>query len=78
MKDYNCECIFYLGIEIIKYLKLENRYLYIDEYYNVIKEIYNDYQKYDNKNKSLLDSIDEYINKRISEIRNKVKIAINK
>ena len=31
IKDYDCECIFYLGIQIIKYLELEDKCLYIDE-----------------------------------------------
>lgn len=61
VKDYDCECIFYLGLQIEKMLSLGEKWLLIDEYYNAIKEIYEDYKKYDNKNKSLLDSINDYI-----------------
>lgn len=61
MRDYDCECIFYLGLQIEKMLSLGEKWLLIDEYYNAIKEIYEDYKKYDNKNKSLLDSINDYI-----------------
>ena len=77
IKDYDCECIFYLGIQIIKYLELEDKCLYIDEYYDTIKEIYNDYKNYDNNNKSLLDSVNDYIDEKIDEIGKKVKVAIN-
>lgn len=61
MRDYDCECIFYLGLQIEKMLSLGEKWLLIDEYYNAIKGIYEDYKKYDNKNKSLLDSINDYI-----------------
>lgn len=60
--DYKNECIFYLGMEIVKALLLEEQPMFIDVYYNTIKEIYEDYKKYDNNNKSLLDSIHDYIN----------------
>ena len=77
LKDYDYECIFYLGIQTIKYLELEDKCLYIDKYYNTIKEIYNDYKNYDNTNKSLLDSINDYINEKHDEIAKKVEVVIN-
>ena len=49
--------------------------MYIDVYYNTIKEIYEDYKKYDNKNKSLLDSIHDYINKNEQKILKQVSKA---
>lgn len=73
--DYKSECIFYLGIQIMKALLLEERHMYIDVYYNTIKEIYEDYKKYDNKNKSLLDSINDYINENEQKILKQVSKA---
>ena len=73
--DYKSECIFYLGIEIMKALFLEEHHMYIDVYYDTIKEIYEDYKKYDNKNKSLLDSIHDYINKNEQKILKQVSKA---
>lgn len=56
MKDIK----FYLSILIFdKYLK--NKWLLIDEYKNSINQITKDYIEYDNKKKSLLDSINDYI-----------------
>ena len=75
IKDYDCECIFYLGMEIMKALLLEEQPMYIDVYYDTIKEIYEDYKKYDNKNKSLLDSIHDYINKNEQKILKQVSKA---
>lgn len=71
--DYDLQCIFYLGIEVRKMLLLEEQFLYIDVYFDKIKEIYQDYKKYDNKKRSLLDSIHDYINENESEIIEKVK-----
>lgn len=75
--DYKSECIFYLGMEIMKalLLLLEEQPMYIDVYYNTIKEIYEDYKKYDNKNKSLLDSINDYINNNEQKILKQVSKA---
>lgn len=70
--DYKNECMFYLGIEIMKMLLFEGQHMYIDIYYDTIKEIYEDYKKYDNNKKSLLDSIHDYINENKQEIWNKV------
>lgn len=73
--DYKSECIFYLGMEIMKALLLEEQPMYIDVYYSTIKEIYEDYKKYDNKNKSLLDSINDYINNNEQKILKQVSKA---
>ena len=73
--DYKSECIFCLGIEIMKALLLEEQYMYIDVYYDTINEIYEDYKKYDNKNKSLLDSIHDYINENEQKILKQVSKA---
>ena len=73
--DYKSECIFYLGIEIMKALFLEGQHMYIDVYYDTINEIYEDYKKYDNKNKSLLDSIHDYINENEQKILKQVSKA---
>ena len=72
---YKSECIFYLGMEIMKALFLEGQHMYIDVYYDTINEIYEDYKKYDNKNKSLLDSIHDYINKNEQKILKQVSKA---
>lgn len=64
-------CIFYLGIQIIK--AFEVKFLCIDFCYDKIKEIYEDYKKYDNGNKSLLDSVNDYIDNNKQEIYEKVK-----
>ena len=73
MNDYDCECIFYLGIQIQKALLLEGEHMYIDLYYNKIKKIYEDYKKYDDNNKSLLDSINTYIDNNEQKILNELK-----
>ena len=70
---YDCECIMYLSIEIPKMLLLEERGLYIDLYYNTILEIYEDYKKYDDNSKSLLDSIHAYVDSKEKYILDKVK-----
>lgn len=73
--DYKSECIFYLGMEIMKSLLLEEQFMCIDVYYSTIKEIYEDYKNYDNKNKSLLDSVHDYINKNEQKILKQVSKA---
>ena len=63
----------YLSIEIPKMLLLEERGLYIDLYYNTILEIYEDYKKYDDNSKSLLDSIHNYVDSKENYILDKVE-----
>lgn len=73
--DYKSVCIYYLGMEIMKALLLAEQHMYIDVYYDTIKEIYEDYKNYDNKNKSLLDSVHDYINKNEQKILKQVSKA---
>lgn len=75
--DYKNECIFYLGMEIMKTLSLDDLSMDIDTYYDIIKEIYRDYKKYDNNKKSLLTSIYDYINENKQEIWKQASKAFN-
>ena len=59
----------------MKALLLEEQPMYIDVYYNTIKEIYEDYKKYDNNKKSLLNSIHDYINENEQKILKQVSKA---
>ena len=54
---------FYLSI-LIRDSLLKDEFILIDNYYNAIKELVNDYKKYDNNKKSLLDSVNDYIDLR--------------
>ncbi len=74
---YDNECIFILGIEIIKMLLLEEQVLYIDAYYKYVLEIYEDYKKHDDNKVSLLESIHNYINKNEQKILNIIEKAFN-
>ena len=71
--NYDLECIFYLGIEIRKMLLLEENFLYIDLYFDKVKEIYLDYKNYDSSNISLLDSIHFYISNNENKILEKIR-----
>lgn len=73
MTKYDNECMIYLALEILKCLDKEHENLYIDIYYQNILDIYNDYKKYDNPNKSLLDSINKYIETNKNTILEKIK-----
>ena len=59
--SYIYEVQFYLSIILYdRYLKEDN--ILLDRYKNAIRYIYNDYiTKYDNNNKSLIESINDYI-----------------
>lgn len=74
---YREQCAFYLGIEIIKSLMLEETHCYIDAYYEKVKEIAEDFINNDNANLSLLDSIHEYIDANESKILEKIKVAFH-
>ena len=58
------ETVFYMGIQIMKILELEKEYLLIDEYYDEIRtnlmRLY--LERFNNKDKSLLDDINDFIN----------------
>lgn len=71
--EYDTECIVYLAVEIPKMLLLEQNFMYIDMYYQAIKEIYEDYKKHDNKNMSLLTSVHKYINDNEQELLDRLK-----
>ena len=73
---YDNECMIYLSLEILKALMLQDNHLYIDLYYKNIKEIYEDYKNYDNNNKSLLDSIHDYIDNNEQKILNIIKESV--
>ena len=73
--EYDNECMIYLALQIIKYLNLDDKWLFIDIYYNKIKEVYNDYKNYDNENVSLLDSINNYIVNNKDKILDKIEKA---
>lgn len=75
MKENREEIVFYLGIEIMKMLMLEQHSLYIDLYYKEVRKLYEDYKQYDNKNKSLLQSIHDYINENEQKILDKIITA---
>lgn len=72
---YDNVCIVYLSLEILKALLLEEHFMYIDIYYDEILNIYEDYKKEDNSNKSLLDSIHDYINNHEQDILNRINKA---
>lgn len=72
---YDNECIFYLGLQILKSLLLEEKWLYIDTYYEEIIKIYEDYKKEDSAEMSLLDSINTFIDKHKREIKNRIERA---
>lgn len=61
INKYDNECMIYLALEILKYLELERKHIYIDTYYDTIVDIYEDYKLHDDGNVSLLDSINNYI-----------------
>jgi len=73
--EYDNECMIYLAVEILKYLLLEEKHIYIDVYYDEIKKIYEDYKQYDDGNVSLLDSINNYINNHEQELLDRLKNA---
>lgn len=68
-KNFDSEYLFYLSIILYdKYLK--NKNILLDIYYIKIFSIYNDYLNYDNSDKSLIESINDYINTRNDYILN--------
>lgn len=82
MKENREEIIFYLGIEIIQMLILSKKpiwwlkeNLYIDLYYKEVRKLYKDYKQYDNKNKSLLQNIHDYIDENEQKILDKIITA---
>ena len=66
------ETIFYMGLQISKQFELEKEFLTIDNYYDSILYLVEDYirQEYDKKNMGLLESINDYINNNLIKIEN--------
>ena len=74
-KKFDSEYLFYLSIILYdKYLK--NKNILLDIYYIKIFSIYNDYLNYDNSNKPLIESINDYINTRNDYILNLLKECV--
>lgn len=68
------ETIFYMALQVSKQFELEKEFLLIDNYYDCILEITKKYylKGYDELNKSLLDSIDAFIDDNLIMIENKL------
>ena len=66
----------YLSVCITQTFLSNVKHIYIDKYCEAIKEIAMDYEKYDNKDKSLLDSINDYIDKNKDYIKNKISTSV--
>lgn len=61
--EYENEVKFYMGMQIYQLKEFKDKMILIDNYYKELDTLVKDYIKdYDNKNKSLLDSINDYIN----------------
>ena len=72
-EKYIGNVMFYIVSAIIREDKYKNTIIEIDTLYDKIREIALDFIKYDNKNMSLLDSIDEYIYENKKYIDEKIK-----
>lgn len=61
--EYENEVKFYMALQITQLEEFKDKMILIDNYYKELDILVKDYIKdYDNKNKSLLDSINNYIN----------------
>lgn len=69
---YDLKCIIYLSCIILRELEKERDFIYIDAYYDEILKIYEEYKKVDNYNKSLLDSIDDFLKNNIESIKDRL------
>lgn len=74
--EYDCQGIFYLGMEIIKLLGIEDKPLLMDDYFYVVRKIYKEYQKHDDPSIDWLTCIHNYITQNEDKIRNMVHTAI--
>ena len=70
------ETIFYMGIQVSKQFELEKEWLTIDNYYDCILHLTEDYFKkgYNEKNMGMLESINEYINDNLALINTSLRI----
>ena len=74
--SYIYEVQFYLTMILYdRYLKEET--ILLDVYKRVIRYIYNDYINYDNNNKSLIDSINDYIELRKDFVLENLNMCID-
>lgn len=66
------ETIVYMSLQVSKYFELEKEFLTIDNYYDCILHLTEDYFKkeYNKKNMGLLESINNYINDNLILIEN--------
>lgn len=69
---YDLKCIIYLSCIILRELEKERDFIYIDAYYDEILKTYEEYKKVDNYNKSLLDSIDDFLKNNIESIKDRL------
>ena len=61
--EYKNEVKFYMALQITQLEEFKDKMILIDNYYKQLDILVKDYiEDYDNKNKSLLDSINDYIN----------------
>lgn len=65
--------LIHLAIQIYKEFDIHNKHLLIDNYCENINNVYKEFLKHDNKNLSLLDSVNEYIENYKDEIWNMIK-----
>ena len=73
---YDLEVMIYLALEIREIL-YEEKHFYIDIFYEEIKKIYEDFEKHDDANMSLLDSINKYIDENKESIKERFKDAFD-
>ena len=71
---YDNECMLYLALGIYE---IWHRHIYIDLYVEEIKKIYEDYKQYDNPEKSLYDSICDYINNNLDSLKERLNEAFD-
>ena len=74
---YDVDCMIYLALQIESIIYKNKNGFMIDTYSEEIKNIYEDYKKHDNKNKSLLDSINDYVYSHVTTIKEKLNKAFS-
>ncbi len=73
---YDLEVMLYLALEI-KEILYNEKHFFIDIYCEEIKKIYEDFEKHDDANMSLLDSINKYIDENKESIKERFKDAFD-
>ncbi len=74
---YDVDCMIYLALQIESIIYKNKNGFMIDTYTEEIKSIYEDYKKHDNNNKSLLDSINDYVYSHVTTIKEKLDKAFS-